>query len=187
MFDGAAAQMLHPDFAPQSRAHACAPVAHGGAVVQAARQRLRERAFSLGFAVTAASDLTIKAGVEKLPPAPESLPERMRFALAQPYREVELLSSAGVPAHTGADPEDRRRLGVAVTALRLLTATAAIDIPLNDPAHRGFHDPEGTLRWTNGAARIALPAFTGSATLEVHLQGQAARWTATGNPTAAWG
>jgi hypothetical protein len=36
---------------------------------------------------------------------------------------------------------------------------------------------EPTHRWTNGAARIALPAYTGPAVLEVAINGQAARWS----------
>jgi hypothetical protein len=35
---------------------------------------------------------------------------------------------------------------------------------------------EGNHRWTNGAARIALPAHSGRAVLEVTINGQAARW-----------
>jgi hypothetical protein len=71
---------------------------------------------------------------------------------------------------------DARRLGVAVAALTLVVDGARIPIALDDPNHTGFHDHEGTHRWTNGAARVALPAFTGPATLEVHVIAQATRW-----------
>jgi hypothetical protein len=176
MFDGAPAPMLHPDFAPATRLSACAPLALDGPIVHTARQDLLERAHTLGFAVTNEGDLLVKAGIEKLLPERGSLPDRMLFELTQPYASVELLSSTGVPAHTGADPDDSRRLGVAVTRLTLLTGDGAIEIALDDPAHRGFHDPEGAHRWTNGAARIALPAYTGRAILEVSVKGHAARW-----------
>jgi hypothetical protein len=49
-------------------------------------------------------------------------------------------------------------------------------IPLEDPAHTGFHAMEAGHRWTNGSASIALPAYTGRAVLEVTINGQAARW-----------
>jgi len=187
MFEGAPAPVLHPDFEPASRAGACAKLATGGQVVNAARQRLLNRALALGFAVTREADLLVKAGIEKLRPHRNSGPTLMLFELTQPYRTVDLLSSAGVPAHIGADPDDRRRLGVAVTGMRLLTGGTTIDIELDDPAHHGFHAPEGSVRWTNGAARIRLPAYSGAAILEIHLKGQAPRWIAARKPSAASG
>jgi hypothetical protein len=50
-------------------------------------------------------------------------------------------------------------------------------ISLDDPAHTGFYEMENGHRWTNGVARVALPAYTGRAVLEVTINGQAARWT----------
>jgi len=192
MFEGAAALALHADFAPAAHRSTarkiaapkagCAARAPGGPVIQAARQRLLDRALSLGFAVTDDTDLRVKAGAETLAPRPDSSPALLRFDLGQPCREIALLSSVGVPAHTGADPHDRRRLGVAVTALRLLTGAGPVEITLDDPAHRGFHDPEGAHRWTNGSARVALPLYTGQAVLEVHVLGQVARWVMARNP-----
>ncbi len=192
MFEGGATLALHPDFAPAARrgkarkpaarpAH-CAPLALAGPIVQAARQRLRDRALALGFALTDHTDLRVRAGVETIRPRQDSSPTLLRFDLGQPNRAVALLSSVGVPAHTGADPDDQRRLGVAVTGLRLLTGGGPIEIALEDPAHHGFHDPEGTHRWTSGAARIALPRYTGPAVLEVRLLGQVARWAIARKP-----
>lgn len=197
MFEGSAALVLHPDFAapesagamrkPGARPQPCAALALDGPVVHAARQRLLERARALGFTVTTDNDLRVRAGAETLPPRVESSPNLLLFDLAHPIRQVALLSSAGVPAHTGADPDDRRRLGVAVIGLRLLTAGGPIEVALDDPAHRGLHDREGAHRWTNGAARIALPEYIGQALLEVRLLGQAARWTSARNTSAAKG
>jgi hypothetical protein len=183
MFDGAAA-VLHPDFAPQSRKKSCAKLVLDGQIVRAARQRLLDRALALGFAITDETDLMVKAGIERLRPEAGSSPEKLSFDLSQRYAEIDLLSSAGVPAHMAADPDDRRRLGVAVTAIRLLSEAGPINIALNDPGHRGFHEAEPTHRWTNGAARIALPPYTGRATLEIHLLGQAARWITGSKSTA---
>jgi hypothetical protein len=175
MFEGDVTA-LHPDFTPASRAKSCARLAVNGPVVQATRQRLLDRAFALGFAITAASDLTVKAGAEFVSPNAASTANAIRFELALPHPSIDLLSSAGVPAHTSADPDDRRRLGVAVTAITLHTAGGPIAIALGDPAHTGFHDAEPTHRWTNGAARIALPRYSGPATLEIRTLGQAPRW-----------
>jgi hypothetical protein len=36
---------------------------------------------------------------------------------------------------------------------------------------------EAGRRWTKGAARIALPAYSGRAVLEVVITGQAKRWS----------
>jgi len=175
MFEGGVTT-LHPDFAPTSRKNACANLAINGPVVQAARQRLLDRALTLGFAITAASDLTVKAGAEIISPSTSSTPNTILFDLPRPHPAIELLSSTGVPAHTSANPDDRRRLGVAITAITLHTKDGPTTIPLNNPAHSGFHDAEPTHRWTNGATTIALPPYAGVTTLEIHALGQAPRW-----------
>ncbi len=178
MFDGAAAAMLHPDFAAASREHACAELVVDGPIVRNVRQRLLNRALALGFSTTDQTDLTVKAGIETLRPGAGSSPFHLSFELTQGCGAIELLCSAGIPAHLAADPRDRRRLGVAVTGIRLVAEAGPIEIALDDPAHRGLHDDEGTHRWTNGAARISLPPYTGPACLEIEFLGQAARWAA---------
>jgi hypothetical protein len=99
------------------------------------------------------------------------------FVLPPAAKEVQLLSGAGVPAETAADPRDRRSLGVAVSGLTLVAGGRRLPIALDDTAHEGFHDMEDGHRWTTGAARIALPAHSGRAVLEVAINGQAARWS----------
>jgi hypothetical protein len=176
MFAGGAALVLHPDFGPQTRADACAKLAITGTIVHAARQRLLDRALALGFTVTRESDLMVKAGQNILQPKPTSQPNCVMFDLSEPCSHLDLLCSAGVPAHTSADPADRRRLGAAITALTLHSGTQSINISLTDPAHIGLHTPEPTHTWTTGNTRIALPAHTGPATIELRLLGQAPRW-----------
>jgi len=51
-------------------------------------------------------------------------------------------------------------------------------IALEDPAHGGLYGREGKHVWTNGHARISLPAHSGPALLVVSITGQAARWQA---------
>jgi len=165
---------LHPDFAAASRAKACAPLVVTGDVVLKARAKLLERAASLGFIATAAIDLTANVAGETI--APEMRGREMSFLLPAGAARVELISSVGVPAETSAEPGDRRVLGVAVTGLALVAGGRRMVIPLEDPAHTGFHAMEAGHRWTNGSASIALPAYTGRAVLEVTINGQAARW-----------
>ncbi len=183
MFEGGVAAALHPDFAG-SKTGKGLQTAASASVVQSARQRLLDRVPALGFAVTDAIDLVVKAGAEKILPAPGDPPTRLRFELGQPYSEVKLLSSTGVPAHLAARQEDNRRLGVAVTEMSLLASGRRRRIALDDPAHQGFYEMEGGVRWTDGAARIALPEYRNEAELEVCLAGQAPRWTATADAAA---
>jgi hypothetical protein len=175
MFESdAAPMMLHPDFAAVSRAKACAPLVTDGDVVVAARARLLERAVALGFTATGDVDLTVKVAGSIV--APDMMGEELLFVLPSGASHVELVSSVGVPAETSAAPGDRRVLGVAVTGLALVVGGKRIDIALDDPAHSGFYAMEDGHRWTNGAATIALPAYTGRAVLEVTINGQAERW-----------
>jgi hypothetical protein len=176
MFESDAAPMvLHPDFVTTSREAACAPLLTGGAIVTAARQQLLDRAIGLGFAVTGDVDLVVQAGAERIQPEAETDGELL-FVLPAGVNSAALLSGAGVPAELSADPSDRRVLGVDVAALTLIANGKRTKIALDDAAHTGFHDMEGDHRWTNGAARIALPPYSGRAVLEVTINGQAPRW-----------
>ncbi len=167
---------LHPDFVAKSRAKACAKLLVDGPLVIAARQRLLDRALELGFAVTGSVDLVVKAGVERIEPETE-MDGELLFVLPAGLKSVDLLSGTGVPAELSADPSDRRVLGVNVASLMLIANGKRQLIALNDAAHEGFHDMEAGLRWTKGAARIALPPYSGRAVLEVVITGQATRWS----------
>jgi hypothetical protein len=172
----AAPVVLHPDFAAASRKNACAPLLTNGRIVTAARQRLLDRALALGFAVTGDVDLVVRAALERIRPEPD-LDGDLLFLLPAGAKDVQLLSGTGVPAEVSADPGDRRVLGVAVTGLTLIASGKRIEIALNDATHDGFHDMEAGHRWTKGAARISLPAYSGRAVLEVSIHGQARRWS----------
>jgi len=167
---------LHPDFVAQSRAKACAPLLVDGPLVIAARQRLLDRALQLGFAATGDVDLTVKAGIERIRPETESDGELL-FILPAGLKSIDLLSGTGVPAELCADPSDRRELGVNIASLALIADGKRQFIALDDAAHEGLHGMEAGRRWTKGAARIALPAYSGRAVLEVAITGQATRWS----------
>jgi hypothetical protein len=184
-FDSDAAPlMLHPDFAAASRAGACATLLTDGAIVRAARANLLLRAEALGFTRTDAIDLVVTAGAERIEAMGDRSGNELMFVLPAGTRDIALLSATGVPAELSADPSDRRALGAALTGLALIAGGKRIEIALDDPAHQGFYAIEGGHRWTNGEARIALPAYSGRAVLEVTLHGQAARWQAPLSVTA---
>jgi len=102
----------------------------------------------------------------------------IRIALPAGARAVELHSAAVVPAHLAAGPADIRQLGVSIIGLTLIAGETRIAIALDDPGHEGLHPPEGGHCWTNGAARLALPAHDGEAVLEMLTAGQPPRWAA---------
>jgi hypothetical protein len=168
---------LHPDFAAAARAGACADLLLDGEIVRHARQALLDRALELGFRRTRAIDLVAQIDGELITPYVDDSGRELMFVLPAGAATVTLLSSAGVPAETSADPGDRRVLGAAIVGLALIVGGRRIEIGLNAP-HAGFHDAEAGQRWTNGKATIALPAYAGRAVLEATLAGQAARWLA---------
>jgi hypothetical protein len=174
---------LHPDFVATSRAKACAKLLVDGPVVIAARQLLLDRAIALGFAPNADVDLVVKAGAERIRPETD-LDGELLFVLPAGLKTVALLSGTGVPAELCADPADRRVLGVNIASLVLIANGRRQVIALDDAAHEGFYDMEAGRRWTTGAARIALPAYSGRAVLEVAITGQAPRWLPAARPAA---
>ncbi|OYV24421.1 MAG: hypothetical protein B7W99_02405, partial [Rhodospirillales bacterium 20-58-10] len=170
----AAPVSLHPDFAAQSRALACAPMLADGELVCATRQKLLDRAQALGFATTADIDVAVKLGDTLI--NPEVMDGELLFVLPTNAVSVDLISATGVPAEISASPDDRRALGLAVTAITLVANGTRHVIALDDDRHEGFYAMESGHRWTNGTTRIALPAYHGRAVLEVAINGQAVRW-----------
>jgi hypothetical protein len=148
-----------------------------GEIVRRARQALLDRAIALGFTRTDAIDLVVRSGGEVIEPHRDATGRELMFVLPAQARQVSLVSAAGVPAELSADPSDRRVLGAAIVSLTLIAGGKRIAIDVNG-AHGGFHDAEPGQRWTDGAAVITLPEYTGRAVLEVTLAGQAARWQA---------
>ena len=87
---------------------------------------------------------------------------------------MRLLSRASVPAETiGPFVDDRRRLGVAVDKLVLWNGLDDTVVPLAQLARDGWHDSEGSFRWTNGNAAINLPQAGAETFLDIHLTGTA--------------
>jgi hypothetical protein len=127
--------------------------------------------------------MVVKAGAERIRPETD-IDGELLFVLPAGLKTVALLSGTGVPAEIFADPSDRRVLGVNIAGLALIANGKRQVIALDDATHEGFYGMEAGRRWTAGAARIALPAYSGRAVLEVAITGQAPRWLPAARPAA---
>ncbi len=137
---------LFPDLTARAwTADACAPLLLDGPAVAAAHARLLARARTL-FHLTADPALTVRADGVPVPLRRDG-PLAWRARLRAGARAVRLRSRSFVPNDLGAD--DRRRLGVAVTALSLDGQPLA-------PDDDGWHAAEDGWRWTDGDAGLRL-------------------------------
>lgn len=160
--NGGAAVTLHPDFALRVwETKACAPLVRGGTRLAAVRAALRSRAEALGHAMTTDPDLRLVADGVELAATWDG--DVARFEVPAGARAVRLRSRTVVPAQGRVVAEDHRRLGVAVTGLRLDGCTIALDDAM---LAEGWHAVEDGLRWTDGDA--ALPCL-GGAVVEVSV------------------
>jgi hypothetical protein len=95
------------------------------------------------------------------------------FAVSAGARRLTIASRSVVPAEAGGGSLDPRRLGVPLQRLILNGTGALIEIGPDYPALRdGFHEDEGSHRWTDGSAVIPaklLACFSGKITLEVQF------------------
>jgi len=93
-----------------------------------------------------------------------------RFQLRADCVSVRLVSRSVIPAWTGESATDTRRIGVAVSSVRL----DGLVLSLNDARLvGGWYQPESHLRWTDGNATV----MTGGArTLEVTIRPTVACW-----------
>lgn len=84
-----------------------------------------------------------------------------RCILPKPVRTVTLASGAASPWSTAPWLDDRRCLGIAVSALSVVCRDGLAGLPLAGPAlQRGWHDVEVAqvaYRWTDGRAVLELP------------------------------
>lgn len=155
--NGGTVPMMHPDFALRVwEAKSCAPLLWQGPKLAAARRALAARAERLGWDTTTDPAPRLLVGGREI--RPTVLDDTCVFALPQGAGRVCLLSRHSVPAvfgdgDAGASVGDARRLGLAVTSLRLDDVELALDDPrLSD----GWQAPEPGLRWTDGAASLSV-------------------------------
>jgi hypothetical protein len=154
--NGGAFLELHPDFRPRHWRDTCAKLVLEGPQIVAVRDALQTRAMADGFRWTSDADLHVIADGERIDPV-WFAPDHLAFGLRQPASRITLQSRAFVPAHTHADSDDVRRLGVCVSALTI----DGTELDLHDPSHfrKGWHKPEGdrqgqSWRWTNGTTLL---------------------------------
>ncbi len=200
---GAVAGALEADTAAVYAERGCHELALDPAVTEPVWRRLAARAAELGVPgtpidqapTTDAPDLHLIAGERRLAPVAVH-GGRYVFALPPGIDSVTLASRAAMPWASRPWIDDRRRLGVAVASVRVTGADAIADVALDGPlAEAGWHAPETTaasgaaasgaaaggaagraapLRWTDGAARLALPRLDGPCTLEIGVVGTVA-------------
>jgi Hint domain len=189
LFDNAGqALLLHPEFHINAglrcwETHACAPLATDPAELEPIWRRLADRAAALGY-VRTESPSTTEAAPRLLIDGREIAPlevsaQRAVFLLPAGASEATLLSRIGSPADHAPYLNDHRRLGVAVSRIVLRDGAEDRVIPADHPALvHGWHPVERTpaesWRWTDGRARLPLPALSGPTVLELHLTGAVA-------------
>ncbi len=140
--NGGVPLQLHPDFAQTLRERkSCAPFAEASAAVEAVRQQILDRA---NIATTSDPALNIRY--------------EQRMAIIE--------SRSAIPGEILADPRDKRRLGVKISALRI----GRRKIPLDHAALiEGWHDVEPDGRWTNGRAIVPHNLLGRSKSINVAL------------------
>lgn len=145
---------LFPDLAAQRTwsADACAPLVLDGPAVIAAHARLLARAGLLGYRISGDADLRVFANGNAVPLATVAA-GHWRAVLPPGSTQLHLCSRSFVPNDTNPATGDRRRLGVAVTSLRLAGYALAASARA-----RGWHAAEADWQWTDGDATLLVPA-----------------------------
>lgn len=160
--------------------HGCAPLVRDGAALTQVRAELLSHASQLGFTAVNTPELCLVTDQFHLLPT-FSNGGMHRFTLPAGTKAVSIRSTSGVPADHAPESQDRRRLGVMITAMVLRRAGERHDLPLNGP-WRGFHpiEREGTTtwRWTDGDGEVALPANVTDqpCLLDIHIAAVQPRW-----------
>jgi hypothetical protein len=181
MFHNAAEYVaLYPEAAGGGLPYA--PRIAEGRAATTIRKRLLARAAARGNEMTSDPRLHLIADGVAVPPL--AVEDGVyRFALKRAPAEVWLASRSTVPAETDPASIDRRRLGVCVRRITLRDADFAFDLlPGNPHLGAGFHENEGTHRWTDGLARLpakVLALFPGPLDVAVELCPAELRYAAT--------
>jgi len=180
--DSDAPYVLHPDmagsagFADRERA-SCHPFVWDEASVRPAWQRLAERASQLEpplplQAVCTDPDIHLIVQGRTIWPSGNAGSGRYCFVVPQGSDVVRLVSRAAAPTDTRPWLEDRRELGIYVSAIRLRDSAGRRELPLDHPGLRGgwwAAERHGLAfrRWTNGDAVLRLPHAAGPLVLEI--------------------
>jgi hypothetical protein len=156
---------------PQSWANACAPMVAAGPQLEDVQRALHARAEAMGWIKTDEADLTIEANGTEIAPL-HSAGNRFWFAVPAADK-LTLRSNANVLAHVMPGIGDGRKLGVAISDLRINGTALSLD-----DLSEGFYPAEShedfSWRWTTGAA--VLPGTNEAAMVEVALHMVAPTW-----------
>ncbi len=175
---------LHPDLVsiagqPSREALSCAPFEAGAAQVERIWWRLAIRASQLGHAIPEpriTKDPMVRLWTDEGWLWPQPAPSGgLRFTLAGGTKSMLLVSRATAPCDVKPWVEDRRVLGVAITAIRMLTRSGVIELPADHPSLQdGWWPAEGdgpnVWRWTTGRAR--LPFWPDILSLDLLMTGE---------------
>lgn len=127
--------------------HGCAQVLATGPRLAAAHASLLTRAQTLGYRLTSSPGLRLLADGR-----PVRRLRGLRFRLPDRTQRIQVCTRSFVPAHLAGQGHDARRLGIAISAIRL----DGLVVPLDDARLiAGWHPPEAGWRWTAGKATIA--------------------------------
>lgn len=143
-----------------------------GPKLEGLRRRLLHRAHALGHILTADPALTLLA--DDLPVALTAAGPTYRAVIPAGTRRLSLQTRTARPVETAPAGSDHRRLGLCVVALRVAGSPVRLDHPM---LGAGWHDAEGSLRWTGGAAQIAPPVSDRPHELCVMTAGELRYWT----------
>jgi hypothetical protein len=170
MFEGQASLWLHPRPDEGVTPETCLPVHRDGPALEALRMRLIARALGMGFVSGDAAAPEVLAGGRRLRPMRDGL-----YVLPPGLASVVLRSAPFYAGETTSALADKRRLGTALRGARLLCGVQVLPIDLGGSRHRGmYRAAEGTV-WTDGNATLALPAYRGTAMLQIDMAEAPAR------------
>ena len=179
----AGVRSLHPTLvgAPDAAAllvwasSGCAPLRLDASVAHA---RLWARALALGWSQSDAPALRVLAHGRPL--ALVATDGGVRMRVPAEVTSLQVLSDSFVPAEIVSGSGDMRRLGIAVSAVRL----AGRDVGPGALAI-GWHAARAeNWRWSDGAATIVVPRLTRAATLEIALAVGGLYWQPPPEPVA---
>jgi hypothetical protein len=161
---------LYPDDVRPSFRECATRVTPETPALAAIRRKLFDRAEVLGHPTTDDPDLHLIADGEIIRPCSVEN-DLYTFMLDRKPREIRLASSSAVPAELELSSTDTRRLGACIERIVLRDDYVRLDISHAHPSLcEGFHEDEGSRRWTDGMALLPdalLPPFADSLTIEV--------------------
>jgi autotransporter passenger strand-loop-strand repeat protein len=164
------AVQMHPDFAMKVwEARACAPLVMSGPARDRAHAALLERLPELGYSVTEDPALQFLAD-DGEPLAAQAFGEWLCIALPEGTTTLRVVSRQFAPAELDPASTDHRRLGVALTHLRIDHERLALDHPR---FLGGWQACETKLRWTDGAGVLDV---SGACVVELRFAPASARY-----------